>query len=1059
MERKDQKGIVLLYALLFMALITAMAIFVSIVIINELKLTSTAVDATLAYYAAESGIEKGLHTVKMNRGKGGETLGTTVTEIQGYSASNFDNRAKYDNEGTNQISGTIDDSLKKNEYVQIDFYNVDDPLADSGIRRVKVSGTSVNGEAWAEVSWTGWRNTGVWFSEPSAKKFIGPTNLAGGLDFELSMGTVPLAEIVGYRIRIKALFSNIEGLLVTPLNDNSQPLEEPSSQVVVKSVGNKGKFKQSLTAIVPWKVPLHGLYDYVLFSEEGLAKTIIVGREIYTSGAIQVEDDLPGDCIGCPHDFYDTCTNWQAVCCAEFSSCEVDASGWGMCTVNNTASTHWILPIPDSIPRADDYYLSLRMRGSGDMRVILGETCKELPAPGGSDWVSCTVPDADFSTFPNINLKFEQIGAGSIDVDWYQLSTYKIFDDCDSVTACAVPSPDCGNCICESGENCPEDVIDCADDTDSDGIVCKEPACTDGCQLVNVPDDTTDPECAMGEICCYDSGLLDTVCKTPNCSVDADCPDDDSNPCTVEACADGDTCSANCYIDQTITTCYDDIYGCCPLGCTPANDPDCVGLPDKEYLRYVAFDESGNSLASLNYPGKSMRGIPAWENQYSGAVYLRDVWAADVNNVWVVGASGTVLYSDDGGQTGSWVDRSPGGGYINRINGIIGFNTLDLLAVANGVDGSNILRSINGGSSWSFPSSGTGNDLNNIWAFDQNNIWAVGDNGTVLYSDDGGQTGSWVDRSPSGISGLGHLWDIFGISSLKIWAVGANSKVVYSDDGGLSWEDRSPSGGSIFYGVSGIDNDDGGELWVVNTLNGWIFHTADGGLSWDTQQVSGNPLALYDVVAYDEYGSTRVLAVGQSGNAYYNDGTSDEWTFQGGAGLGGTGIPGFATFRGVFAYDYDNIWGAGGNGGGAIARANLPGPQVTLSSGYNQYWYSRNFSSFDPPNGSYVANLYVSRNTTKNPWKVGVEMAMGYCDNGCDQAGDFTTWFSGVQTLIYGSSTGMVNVTLGNGDFSCPADCRLWYNLFVYSDTSPSGVDISLSGVDTQHSNIDIAGP
>ena len=77
----NQKGLILLYALLVISLITAIAITVSIIVIKEIKLTGGSTDSTLAYYAAESGIEKGLYTVKVYRSDGTKTLNDAVNAV------------------------------------------------------------------------------------------------------------------------------------------------------------------------------------------------------------------------------------------------------------------------------------------------------------------------------------------------------------------------------------------------------------------------------------------------------------------------------------------------------------------------------------------------------------------------------------------------------------------------------------------------------------------------------------------------------------------------------------------------------------------------------------------------------------------------------------------------------------------------------------------------------------------------------------------------------------------------------------------------------------------
>ncbi|ODS40779.1 hypothetical protein BEH94_10875 [Candidatus Altiarchaeales archaeon WOR_SM1_SCG] len=103
---------------------------------------------------------------------------------------------------------------------------------------------------------------------------------------------------------------------------------------------------------------------------------------------------------------------------------------------------------------------------------------------------------------------------------------------CNSVTDndCSVS---CGNGVCESGETCSSCSSDC--------------------------------DCTSGKICCAGS------CVTPNCNSNSGCSD--GNPCTVDSCSNAGTCSASCS-HAAITSCSGG-DGCCPSGCTSANDNDC----------------------------------------------------------------------------------------------------------------------------------------------------------------------------------------------------------------------------------------------------------------------------------------------------------------------------------------------------------------------------------------------------------------------------------------------------------------------------------------------------
>lgn len=64
---KNQKGTTLLLALLILAVIFAIALGVSQIILNQIKLTGRTGDSVLAFYAADSGVECGLYEILKNQ--------------------------------------------------------------------------------------------------------------------------------------------------------------------------------------------------------------------------------------------------------------------------------------------------------------------------------------------------------------------------------------------------------------------------------------------------------------------------------------------------------------------------------------------------------------------------------------------------------------------------------------------------------------------------------------------------------------------------------------------------------------------------------------------------------------------------------------------------------------------------------------------------------------------------------------------------------------------------------------------------------------------------------
>lgn len=171
------------------------------------------------------------------------------------------------------------------------------------------------------------------------------------------------------------------------------------------------------------------------------------------------------------------------------------------------------------------------------------------------------------------------------------------------------------------------------------------------------------------------------------------------------------------------------------------------------------------------------------------------VWGFDANQVWVVGNRGTI-WRWDGSQ---WEPETTG--TQNDIFGVWGTDASNMWAV--GEDGLVLRRN---GTAWVLQNSGTNWTLSRIWGSDPQNIWAVGVYGTVLKWDGA----AWLPQStdlPSSESS--QLIDIYGSSNNDIWAVGWTNTIHWD---GLTWK---RSGLPWKYTLRGVGGTDSKHIWVV----------------------------------------------------------------------------------------------------------------------------------------------------------------------------------------------------------------------------------------------------
>jgi uncharacterized protein (TIGR03437 family) len=259
---------------------------------------------------------------------------------------------------------------------------------------------------------------------------------------------------------------------------------------------------------------------------------------------------------------------------------------------------------------------------------------------------------------------------------------------------------------------------------------------------------------------------------------------------------------------------------------------------------------------------------------------LRAVAALDATTVVVVGASGTILRTTNGGATWTWL-VSPTSATLNAVM----FSDART-GTAVGIAGT-ILRTDDGGANWTRQSSGTNADICGVafkdaqtgiavgsngscdslgpfdsgfilrttdggaaWTLQVTNtprLWAVtfadshtvvaaGDRGTVLTSSDSGFTWSALHNGDKLIGGVRAV--VFQTTQRGIAVGGAG--IYCTRDGGNTWETRvSGLGGNGFYGVHLI----GAHTGTVVGTHGQILRTTNGGLTWK-EQTSGVSIAL-----------------------------------------------------------------------------------------------------------------------------------------------------------------------------------------------------------------------
>ncbi len=255
----------------------------------------------------------------------------------------------------------------------------------------------------------------------------------------------------------------------------------------------------------------------------------------------------------------------------------------------------------------------------------------------------------------------------------------------------------------------------------------------------------------------------------------------------------------------------------------------------------------------------------SWKKQTTNSISLLfGVSGSGASDVYAVGTLGTALHTSDGGAT--WTTYKTGT-YL-PIHAIHAAAPGRLVAAAgDDLAGSQVLaaapsdqwavQAALGEISVPRPQQVEPVELMGIWGAGDDLV-AVGENelvgggSIVLRSSDGGK--SWTKK----LDDVGeHLTAVWGSAANDLYAVGFRGTIVHSSDGGASWSPLQSGTDATLYAVWGSGADD---VYVVGDL-GTILHSGDRGHTWEAQP-SGTTKWLTGVWGS---GPSDVYVVGEDG--------------------------------------------------------------------------------------------------------------------------------------------------------------------------------------------------
>jgi len=216
---------------------------------------------------------------------------------------------------------------------------------------------------------------------------------------------------------------------------------------------------------------------------------------------------------------------------------------------------------------------------------------------------------------------------------------------------------------------------------------------------------------------------------------------------------------------------------------------------------------------------------------------------------------------------------------------------------------------VNAQGSWELIETPTGQHLRSVYFTDSLYGWAVGDTGTIIHTQDGGD--SWVEQDAGTDNNVVH---VFFLDRQSGWASSWNFEGFYgtlvlkTTDGGNTWIPEAYPEDNIFMNC----------ILYLDSLRGWmggsphaIVSTNDGGQNWMQSEIDTNALAFFPVMNIYFYDDNYGYACGGmfdiAGVTWSTSDGGEKWY-----PIDNTDAPADEV-HGLHMFDSVNVLGAGGD--------------------------------------------------------------------------------------------------------------------------------------------------
>jgi photosystem II stability/assembly factor-like uncharacterized protein len=277
-------------------------------------------------------------------------------------------------------------------------------------------------------------------------------------------------------------------------------------------------------------------------------------------------------------------------------------------------------------------------------------------------------------------------------------------------------------------------------------------------------------------------------------------------------------------------------------------------------LNQISFasEEIGYAVGQQCLVLKTKNGGKAWDYLLTSKInnWLYGIWCHTKDSVLLVGESGTILSSENGGHNFKRAVSYTSDTILSiSFSGKTGF--------ASGGCGL-ILKSTDGGSSWKRCKTGKPENLYAVCCVSGKIVYACGRNGSLIKSSDAGN--SWYDVS---LKNLTSFYSMSFLDSLEGFVAGEGGSIFRTTDGGKTWKQLNTQTHIKIYSVFFINRREG----YFAGERGSLFYTEDGGITW-TPIKTGTKADLYSLFFFS---NNKGYAAGAEGTILGISFVNGEW--------------------------------------------------------------------------------------------------------------------------------------------------------------------------------------